>query len=107
MRKIGLLVLFGLICGAAALIAQSNDLLDELLAEERTSFETEKLTILATEEIIFEAPVITFNTPVANFTGQVRAEGGTHSNSTNVAPSGARGRAGTIPANTAIRTPGI
>jgi hypothetical protein len=71
--------------------------------ENETSFETETLTILATKEIIFESPLITFNTPVANFTGVVRSEGGFRSNSTNVAPNGSQGRAGTIPAKQAIR----
>ncbi len=71
--------------------------------EAETSFETETLTILATKEIIFESPLITFNAPVVNFTGVVRSEGGFRSNSTNVAPSSSRGRAGSIPTKTAIR----
>ena len=71
--------------------------------DDETSFETETLTIFASKEIIFESPLMTFNTPVANFTGVVRSEGGFRSNSTNVAPSGSRGRAGSIPAKKAIR----
>ena len=54
MRKIGLLVLFGLICGAAALIAQSNDLLDELLAEEKTSFGKASYFVLLSVGLIQE-----------------------------------------------------
>ena len=69
-----------------------------------SSFETQTLTILAEKEIIFEAPEITFNTSVANFTGLIRTEGGIHSNSTNVAPNGVRGRAGGIAKKSAIRT---
>ncbi len=71
--------------------------------ETDTSFEVDTLTILATKEIIFESPSITFNTPVANFTGVVRSEGGFRSNATNVAPGGSRGRAGVIPTKRAIR----
>ncbi len=69
----------------------------------KTSFETETLTIFASKEIIFESPLMTFNTPVANFTGVVRSEGGFHSNSTNIAPDGSQGRAGSIPTKRAIR----
>lgn len=68
-----------------------------------SAFEVDILTVLARKEIIFESPIITFNTPVANFTGVVRSEGGFRSNSTNVAPNGSRGRAGSIPAKQAIR----
>jgi len=75
--------------------------------EKTSAFETEVLSILATKQIIFEAPKITFNTPVADFTGLIRTGGGLHSNATIVSPSGARGRAGTIPAIPAIRTPAI
>lgn len=71
--------------------------------EETTAFEVDTLTILARKEIIFEAPIITFNTPVANFTGVVRSQGGFRSNSTNIQPNGSQGRAGTIPAKKAIR----
>jgi len=75
--------------------------------EKTSAFETEVLSILATKQIIFEAPKITFNTPVADFTGLIRVNGGLHSNSTIVSPNGARGRAGAIPAIPAIRTPAI
>ena len=75
-----------------------------------STFETEILTILATKEIIFESPEITFNTPVANFTGIIRT-GGLSSNSGIIAPnlqrkdfSGTKGTAGTILAKPAIRT---
>ena len=71
--------------------------------ETATAFEVDTLTILARKEIIFESPLITFNTPVANFTGVVRSEGGFRSNSKNVSPKGSRGRAGSISAKRAIR----
>ena len=75
--------------------------------EKTSAFETEVLSILATKQIIFESPKITFNTPVADFTGLIRTGGGLHSNATIVIPDGERGRAGTIPATPAIRTPKI
>jgi len=75
--------------------------------EKTSAFETEVLSILATKQIIFESPKITFNTPVADFTGLIRTGGGLHSNATIVIPDGERGRAGTIPATPAIRTPKV
>jgi hypothetical protein len=71
--------------------------------ETTSAFETEVLSVLA-KQIIFEAPTITFNTPVANFTGLIRVNGGLHSNATIVSPDGARGRAGAIIPIPAIRT---
>jgi len=75
--------------------------------EKTSAFETEVLSILATKQIIFESPKITFNTPVADFTGLIRVGAGLHSNATIVSPNGARGRAGAILATPAIRTPAI
>jgi hypothetical protein len=82
--------------------------------DKTSAFETEVLSILATKEIIFESPVITFNTPEANFTGAVRVNGPMATNAAVIAPnlqkedySGTRGRAGTIDPKPAIRTPSI
>jgi hypothetical protein len=54
MRKIGLLVVFGLFCGAAILLAQSNDLLDELLSEEKASFGKANYLVLLAAGLIEE-----------------------------------------------------
>lgn len=91
------------------LVVQTGD--DNLtrlrLTGDTASFETAVLSILATEQIIFEAPRMTFNTPIADFTGLVRTGGGLHSNATIVSPNGARGAAGVIVPTPAIRTPEI
>lgn len=65
--------------------------------------EADVVTILATREIIFEAPIITFNTPIANFTGKIRTEEFA-TNTGIVTPDGTRGRAGVIPPKPALRT---
>ena len=67
-----------------------------------SAFETDTLTILARREIILEAPSITFNSPVVDFTGTIRTNG-FQCNSTTIAPNGARGTAGPIANKTAIR----
>jgi len=69
-----------------------------------SSVETQVLSIAATQEIIFEAPKITFNTPEASFTGMVKSEGPVASNSAVNAPTVGAGRAGAIVPTPALKT---
>jgi hypothetical protein len=54
MRRAGLIFFFGLFYGTVALMAQSNVLLDELLAEERTSFGKASYLVLLSAGLIQE-----------------------------------------------------
>jgi len=76
-------------------------------SSEFSALQAKTVTILATQEIVFEAPRITFNTPVANFTGAINANGPIATNGGLVAPSSSRGNAGTIAPSKAIQVPGI
>ena len=81
-------------------------------SDKNTSFETEVLTILATKEIIFESPLMTFNGAV-NITGPLNVGGPMASATAAIAPnlgkehfSGTKGSA-SAPGKSAIRIPSI
>ena len=80
--------------------------------DKTSSFETEVLTVLATKEIIFESPLMTFAGNV-NISGALNVGGPMASGTAAIAPnlgkelySGTRGSA-SAPAKPALRTPGI
>lgn len=79
-----------------ALIIQAGTGNIMAFSSELSSFQTETLTISATNGIVIEAPQITFNTPIANFSGDVNVNGTVATNGPVITPSTVKGSAGPV-----------